>query len=61
MIQPNLSIIVVNYNTKDLLADCLRSVFAAAARRTTWRSLLSTTIAQTVAARWWPRSLSKSN
>ena len=31
MIQPNLSIIVVNYNTKDLLADCLRSVFAAAA------------------------------
>ena len=35
MIQPNLSIIVVNYNTKDLLADCLRSVFAAAARRTT--------------------------
>ncbi|MFZ2202408.1 MAG: glycosyltransferase family 2 protein [Microgenomates group bacterium] len=31
MIQPDLSVIIVNYNTKDLLADCLRSVFAAAA------------------------------
>lgn len=31
MIQPNLSVIIVNYNTKDLLADCLHSVFAAAA------------------------------
>lgn len=31
MTQPDLSIIIVNYNTKDLLADCLHSVFAAAA------------------------------
>ena len=31
MTQPDLSIIIVNYNTEGLLADCLRSVFAAAA------------------------------
>ncbi|MEK7524959.1 MAG: glycosyltransferase family 2 protein [Patescibacteria group bacterium] len=31
MREPDLSIIIVNYNTSDLLADCLRSVFAAAA------------------------------
>lgn len=31
MTQPDLSIIIVNYNTKGLLADCLHSVFAAAA------------------------------
>ena len=30
MREPDLSIIIVNYNTSDLLADCLRSVFAAA-------------------------------
>ena len=31
MREPDLSIIIVNYNTKGLLADCLASVFAAAA------------------------------
>jgi len=31
MREPDLSIIIVNYNTKALLADCLASVFAAAA------------------------------
>ncbi|HLE50264.1 MAG TPA: glycosyltransferase family 2 protein [Patescibacteria group bacterium] len=31
MTQPDLSIIIVNYNTQALLAACLRSVFAAAA------------------------------
>lgn len=29
MNQPDLSIIIVSYNTKDLLSDCLRSIYAA--------------------------------
>src|SRR3989338_7030782 len=33
MREPDLSIIIVNYNTKGLLADCLASVFAAAAAK----------------------------